>query len=414
MSDAMRAAASQLVQQRQEDMVVLAQRLIATPTPNPPGDERAAADIAAAALRQLGFHDLEIFEPQNARANLVCTYDTGRPGPTLLLNGHLDTKPPDPTAEWDTDPYRGVVREGRLYGLGAADMKGPDAALVYGLAAAVACFAGQLCGKVLLALTADEEGGAQFGPRHLVEDLGLQADAALIAEPCGITRNWEMLPLISRGVSCFHFRIGGTQTHSSISDRVPVVNANLVASRLLVFLHERLQLRYPPNELCPPGPTVNLATVFRGGAGLAKIAGEARISCDVRTLPGMKQATMTEDIERALAEFRHENADADVTWEYEAGIKAWTQPTAIDAEHPLVHAAARAAAAVLPEPPPLGYFPGGTDAIWWQGAGDIPTIPAFGPGRLPNCHRPNEYVEIDALVEAAQLYALLIADYLAA
>lgn len=413
MSVEMLGAASQFIEGRKEGMISLARDLIAAPTPNPPGNEREAAEIAADYLRNLGFPDLETFEQLEGRANLICTYDTGRDGPTLLLNGHLDTKPPDPISEWDTDPYSGVIREGRLYGLGAADMKGPDAALVYGLAAAVSCFGDRLRGKVLLALTADEEAGAVFGPRYLVEDLGLRADACLIAEPCGITRNWEMLPLISRGVTCFHFRIGGTQTHSSISDRIPVVNANLVASRLLVFLNEHLQLRYPPNELCPLGPTVNLATQFRGGAGLAKIAGEATISSDIRTLPGMTQATMTEDIERALAEFRQENPDAEVSWEYEDGPVAWTQPTVIEADHPLVQAASRAAAAVLPEPPPLGYFPGGTDAIWWQGFAGIPTIPAFGPGRLPNCHRPNEYVEIEALVEAAQLYALLIAEYLA-
>lgn len=399
--------------QRQGEMIALAQQLIATPTANPPGLERAAAEIAAEALRQLGLQAIEIHEPTDQRANLVCTYDTGLDGPTLLLNGHLDTKPPDPLSDWESDPYVGEIREGKLYGLGAADMKGPDAALVYGLAAALHCLGDRICGKVLLALTADEEAGALHGPRYLVQDLGLRADACLIAEPCGITQNWEMLPLISRGVTCFHFQIQGTQTHSSISDRIPVVNANLAASQLLVFLQERLQLNYPANELCPVGPTVNLGTQFRGGAGLAKIAGEATISSDIRTLPGMTQEQMSADIERALAEFRAIYPEAKVSWHYEEGPVAWTPPTAIAADHPLVLATARAAAAVLTEAPPLGYFPGGTDAIWWQGYADIPTIPAFGPGRLPNCHRPNEYVEIEALVEAAQIYALLIADYLA-
>ena len=412
MSSEKKEAVRDFIWQRKGDLISLAQQLIAVPTPNPPGNERAAAETAADTLRNLGFPDIEIYEQIEQRANLICTFETGREGPTLLLNGHLDTKPPDPLSEWESDPYVGDIRDGRLYGLGAADMKGPDAALVYGLAAAVSCFGDQLSGKVLLALTADEEAGAVYGPRFLVEDLGIRADSCLIAEPCGITQNWEMLPLISRGVTCFHFRISGTQTHSSISDRIPVVNANLVASQLLVFLCERFRPRYPENELCPVGPTVNLGTMFHGGAGLAKIAGEAIISSDIRTLPGMTQATMTEDIEGVLAEFRAIYPDAQISWHYEDSPVAWTPPTVIAADHPLVQATARAAAAVLPEVPPLGYFPGGTDAIWWQGFAEIPTIPAFGPGRLPNCHRPNEYVEIDALVEAAQIYALLIAEYL--
>ena len=198
MSDTMRAAASQFVQQRQEEMVV----------PGAALDRCAHAESARERTRRRRYRRCR---PAPTRVSMIwksssqqdlarqshlhLRYRAGRADPLAEWTpGYQTTQ--TRVADWDTDPYRGVIRDDRLYGLGAADMKGPDAALVYGLAAAVACFAGQLCGKVLLTLTADEEGGAQFGPRHLVEDLGLRADAALIAEPCGITRNWEMLPLI--------------------------------------------------------------------------------------------------------------------------------------------------------------------------------------------------------------------------
>ncbi|NPV46388.1 MAG: M20/M25/M40 family metallo-hydrolase [Armatimonadetes bacterium] len=72
----------------------------------------------------------------------------------------------------------------------------------------------------------------------------------------------------------------------------------------------------------------------------------------------------------------------------------------------------RAAATLLGEAPPLGTFPGGTDAIWWQGVGGIPTVPAFGPGLLPHCHRPNESVAVAELFRAAEIYALTILSYL--
>jgi acetylornithine deacetylase/succinyl-diaminopimelate desuccinylase-like protein len=67
---------------------------------------------------------------------------------------------------------------------------------------------------------------------------------------------------------------------------------------------------------------------------------------------------------------------------------------------------------VLGKPPPFGYFPGGTDAISWQGLGGIPTIPGFGPGLLGNCHKPDEFVEVDELIQAAKIYALTILNYL--
>jgi acetylornithine deacetylase/succinyl-diaminopimelate desuccinylase-like protein len=75
---------------------------------------------------------------------------------------------------------------------------------------------------------------------------------------------------------------------------------------------------------------------------------------------------------------------------------------------PLAQALRDAVRTVLGRDLPYGYFPGGTDAIWWQAAGGIPTIPGFGPGLLSSAHRPNEYVEVDGLVEAASIYALTI------
>jgi acetylornithine deacetylase/succinyl-diaminopimelate desuccinylase-like protein len=263
------------VQQNHNGVVDFAARLIAAPSPNPGGTELAAAQVAEQRMHLLGMRDTRIVGRSHERANLIYEFDTGKPGPTLLLNGHLDTKPPDPVDAWETNPYEGVLTNGKLYGLGAADMKGPDAALVYGTAAALEAGGNALRGKLLLILSADEEGATTHGPRYLVEDLGIHADAALIAEPAGVTQNWETLPLISRGISIFRCIAAGTQTHSSISDRVPIVHANLVASRLLVYLVENLKLNFPATPLCPLGPTINLGTVLHGVQGLAKIPGRA-------------------------------------------------------------------------------------------------------------------------------------------
>ncbi len=398
------------IDQHRDDLIAFAQRLIATPSPNPGGSERAAAQVAQAQLHALGLTETTIEEPKPERSNLLYRYDSGRDGPTLLLNGHLDTKPPDPLDGWKTPPYQGVIQDGRLYGLGSADMKGPDAALVYGLAAAK--LVGLSRGQVVLALTADEEGPALEGPRYLVQELGLRADAVLIAEPCGIRTDWEMIPLISRGISCLRFTVEGTQTHSSIGDRIPVVNASVEAARLLVYLDELLELHYPPTPLVPTGPTKNLGATFRGGEGIAKVSGHAEFTADIRTLPGMTREQLAADIDSAVEGFRRVRPGVTVGWTFYEGNLAFTQPTQIDAADPLVGAVQQAAETVLGAAPPLGYFPGGTDAIWWQGAAGIPTIPGFGPGLLSNCHKPNEYVVVDELIRAAKIYALTILNYL--
>jgi acetylornithine deacetylase/succinyl-diaminopimelate desuccinylase-like protein len=390
----------------------LTQQLIAADTANPPGNERRAALIVQEHLIQAGFVDIELAEPLPGRANLICRYKTGRPGPTLLLNGHLDTKPPGHRQRWHTDPYQGTEIDGRLYGLGAVDMKGADAALVYALIVVRTLAHASLNGEVILVLSADEEGEALHGARFLVQEKGLRADAVLIAEPCGILEPWDSLPLISRGFCGLQFTVRGTQTHSSISDRLPVANASLIAADLLLFLKEHLKPTYNPTPLCPTGPTVNLGATIHGGAGLAIVSGEVTFTADIRTLPGMTQEQMAVDVESVLAAFRRTRGAVNVAWSFVEGNLAWTEPTEIAPDLPLVQSVRRACTEVLGHQPPLGYFPGGTDAIWWQGYAGIPTIPAFGPGLLSNAHQPNEYVDTARLLEAAKIFALTILDFL--
>ena len=99
-----------------DEVVGLAQRLIRIPTPNPPGDTRAAAELLAAELPGWA---CELFEPSRLRRP-ACRAPLCRYGPTLLLNGHLDVVPVG-EAPWTRDPWGGDLDGGRLYGRGATD-----------------------------------------------------------------------------------------------------------------------------------------------------------------------------------------------------------------------------------------------------------------------------------------------------
>lgn len=396
-----------------DDLILLTQELIAAPTENPPGNERAAAEIFTRWLERFGFHNTTIHERFAGRSNLLSTWSSGRPGKRLILNGHLDTKPVSNRDQWQSDPHRGEIRDGNLYGLGSVDMKGADAALLFGMAAAVQAGGDALCGDLLLALTADEEGQAQEGPRYLLEECGVTGDAVLIAEPSGILAPWDSIPLISRGFCGLRFTVHGTQTHSSICDRVSVVNATLAAARLLLHLQDNLRIRHPQSDLCPQGPTVNLGASIQGGVAPAIVSGKVEFTADIRTLPGMSQQRVAEDIETALATFRALHPNVPVEWSFVEGNLAWTKPTAVEPVCDLVRSLQESSRQVLGAAPPLGYFPGGTDAIWWQGMAGIPTVPGFGPGLLSSAHRPNEYVDLVSLKQAARIYALTILHYLA-
>src|SRR5262249_24904914 len=143
----------------------------------------------------------------------------------------LDTKPAGDLDQWRLDPYEASIEDGELYGLGSGGMKGAVAAM--GVAAAALHATPGLGGGVSLLLTADEGGGSGFGAEWLATNGHLQGDAALLGEPCGIVREWEAIDVVSRGAALLKIRVRGTQMHSSISDRLPSINATVQMARLV-------------------------------------------------------------------------------------------------------------------------------------------------------------------------------------
>src|SRR5262249_1065815 len=125
--------------------VRLACDLIAARSPNPPGDERAAAVVVVDELRALGIDDVCITGHAPERPNVIAGVGGRAGGRSLILSGHLDTKPPGDLEAWNTPPWEPVQRDGMLYGLGSADMKGAGAAMVCAVAdLAASDFAGEL------------------------------------------------------------------------------------------------------------------------------------------------------------------------------------------------------------------------------------------------------------------------------
>ena len=131
---------------------------------------------------------------------------------------------------WKTPPYEPSIIDGRLYGLGAADMKAAIAAMVF----AGRCLAdsGALEGELRLLFTADEEAGAALGAKFLVNQIET-ADGILVGEPTGVEKPWEYLAVAARGVACFRVVVRGTQMHSALTDRLPSVNASVKLAEVL-------------------------------------------------------------------------------------------------------------------------------------------------------------------------------------
>jgi acetylornithine deacetylase len=191
--------------------------------------------------------------------------------------------------------------------------------------------------------------------------------------------------------------------HSSLSDRMPSVNAARLMADLLVRIADELELEHIPHPLTGARPTVNAGVLVEGGVFFGVVPGRAEFGCDVRTVPGMTEEGVRAALERWLEQRRREVPELDAEVVYEPGLE-WIEPAEIEAAHPLVGAVSAASAEVLGAAPPLSVFPGTCDAPWFAGAG-IPTIPSFGPGVLTCCHGPNEHVSLASIHQAARIYA---------
>lgn len=378
----------------------LAEALIAAPSPNLPGDERAVAKIVTDALEERGLPAPRRIAKEEERPNLLSTIDFGPGGSHLCLCGHMDTKPVG-SAEWDTDPFVPTVEGDRLYGLGACDMKGALAAIIE----AAASLDDVPRGRLSLLFTADEEYMAVNGARFLAESQALEADAVVIGEPGGMEHDWDRLHLLSRGIANFTLHVFGDQGHSSLSDQKPMVNASLNMARLLVACSEEFRPRARPHPLVPGGPTINPGVKVSGGVNFGVFPGHASFSCDVRTLPGMSRADFERDIEEWLKQQEENIPDLRARIEFEPEPAGWLPATEVDGSAPLVEAVADSLRETLGRAPPVAAFPGTTDAAWLQGVAGIPTIPAVGPGLLENAHRANEFVSLAALEKAPPIYA---------
>ncbi|MBA2528423.1 MAG: M20/M25/M40 family metallo-hydrolase, partial [Euzebyales bacterium] len=166
-------------------LVAFARDLVRVPSVNRPADglsEAPAAELVAAQMRRFGWAPV-VEEVAPGRPNVIADIDGGRPGPTLLFEGHTDVVTEGNRDQWTVDPFGGEIRDGRLWGRGAADMKGGVAAMLFATAAVTA--AGDFPGRIRVAALVDEE-GMMLGVKDFVaRGHAAGVDAAIVCEPEG-------------------------------------------------------------------------------------------------------------------------------------------------------------------------------------------------------------------------------------
>ncbi len=231
----------------------LAARLIRCPSVTPA--DAGALDVVEAFLAGLGFtcHRLTFEEPGTEPVdNLYARL--GEAGPNLCYAGHTDVVPVGDPAAWRVDPFAGAVIDGKLYGRGAADMKGSIAAFLAALGAFLEARNGRFDGSLSLLITGDEEAAAVNGTRKVLgwmRERGETIDHCLVGEPTSNARLGDMIKIGRRGALNGRLTVHGIQGHSAYADLAenPVHHLVAMLSELLAEPLDRGSDHFPPTSL---------------------------------------------------------------------------------------------------------------------------------------------------------------------
>jgi len=378
----------------QQALQSFAQALVRTPSPS--GGEGAVADLIAAEMRRLGFDEVLIDEDGNV---------LGRVGPAtgqaLMLNSHMDTVGITDRAAWTVDPYAGEIDNGRLYGLGACDMKGGLAATVYG-AALLRQRAVQLRGPVWVTCVGLEEPSEGTCTRALMEAGRVAPQWVVIAEPSGLN-----VVRAQRGHVEMLVTVKGKSAHSSTPELGD--NAVYAASRLIFGL-EILAGQLVTDPFLGSG-ILAVTDIHSQAVSRNAVPHRCELLLDRRLTVGETETMALQQVQRVIA---REGLDADVQVIDET-IRTYTgktfrarrvsPPWAFDERHPLVQAMLQAARSAGLHPD-ITRWNFATEGAYTAGCAGVPTV-GLGPGDPKMAHTNNEYVRLEQVFAAAEVYAAL-------
>jgi succinyl-diaminopimelate desuccinylase len=393
--------------------------LIRIPTVNPPGEcyeqgARFIGDALAAFGFDVEYHPAEGRPEHTARhprLNVVGTRRGRSMHPLVHLNGHFDVVPAG--AGWTTDPFGGEVRDGRIWGRGACDMKGGIAAAVFAVEA-IRRAGVELQGTVEISGTVDEESGGFAGVAWLAQQKRVSAgrtDFAIIPEPLYV----DWIGIGHRGVYWFEVRTEGRIAHGSMPFHGvnAVDHMGVVLDRMRRDLQPRLAQRVTGMPVVPAGArhaTLNINGIDGGqpveGIQTPCVADRCRAVFDRRFLieegfdaTKAEIVALLDEVARDVPDFRYDLRDLMVV-----------HPTRTPDGSPVVAALERALHRVLGRSGGLVASPGTYDQKHFARIAGVPHCVAYGPGILDLAHQPDEYLDVADLIHATKVIALAVLE----
>lgn len=409
-----------------DNLIRLTQDLIRFETVNPPGkDYQPCVEYIGNRLKNRGFNVEYIRaygtpgdSAQFPRYNVVCRYETGRKGPCVHFNSHIDVV--ETGDGWTKEPFAADLIDGKIYGRGSCDMKGGLAASIVAVEALISSGI-ELKGSIEISGTADEESGGLGGVAYLAEKGYFskdKVDHVIIPEPLNVDR----VCLGHRGVWWAEIKTHGRIAHGSMPflGDCAIRHMGAVVASFEDKLYPAMAARYTKMPVVPEGAkqsTLNINSIHggqnEGNEGLPApcVADSCRMIIDRRFL-------MEEEISFVKGEINDILADLKETREgfrYEIRDMLEVIPSMTDKNAPVVVATAAAIEEVLGKVPEFICSPGTYDQKHIDRIGNLKDCIAYGPGILELAHQPDEYVIVEDMVNSAKVmasaaYKLLMAE----
>jgi succinyl-diaminopimelate desuccinylase len=402
---------------RRDELVDLTRELIRYPTVNPPGEAYLpCAEFVGRRLAKRGFK-VEYVRAEGSpgdnerypRINLIARLEGAGPGPCVHFNSHLDVV--QSGAGWTLDPFAGVVKDGRVYGRGACDMKGGLAASIIAVEALIDSGA-RWPGALEISGTADEESGGYGGVHYLAERGWFsppRVHHVIIPEPLNVDR----VCIGHRGVWWAEIETHGRIAHGSMPflGDCAVRHMNAVIDRFERDLYPRLAARRTEMPVVPSGArhsTLNINSIHggpaegHGGFPAACVPDSCRMVIDRRLLIEESMDGVKGEVIGLLDQLARDRPG------FTYGIRDIfeVQPTMADRNGPVARTTAAAIRRVIGRDAQFICSPGTYDQKHIDRVGRLKDCIAYGPGILDLAHQPDEYVVIDDMVASAKVMAL--------
>ena len=374
-----------------DGMVDILCRLIEQDTTNLPGNEYLAAKVVHEFFDDCGI-EYKDYEKQPGRTNVIATIGKGKP--VLAAAAHMDVVPAG--EGWSTEPFKPVVKDGRVYGRGTVDNKGQLASLLY-CAKYLKEHEAELNGTFMIIAAADQERGSELGLVYLVEEGIVEADAAIIPDTAG---NMREISVGEKGMVRMRVTSYGRQAHAS----TPEVGFNAIWP-LVDFLtrFKKLDLGGEKHDLFSP-LTTNLGLI-NGGAAVNIVPAQAEADIDCRYLPGMSGEEICGRLRKLAEETMAENSGSKI----EVAMLENMAPFELSQNEPVITLIQKHAHEVLGLEPKLCGMAGTTVCKQLVAKG-IPSV-GYSTGDDGVAHVADEYIAIDELVDFAKVMYSIVMDF---